>query len=84
MFIIQQIIKASADQNTDIFKAGLVSIGLLGVITEVTLQCEDAFNPHEVWDPKSVKQCLADIPTIITRSEHVKYWIEYHSNTCAV
>ncbi|XP_065898777.1 L-gulonolactone oxidase-like isoform X2 [Dysidea avara] len=79
-----EIIKVSPDQNTDIFKAGLVSIGLLGVVTEVTLQCEDAFNLREVREPKTVEQCLAEMPTIITRSEHVKYWIEYHSNTCAV
>ena len=84
MFIIQQVIKASADHNTDIFNAGLVSIGLLGVVTEVTLQCEDAFNLREVRQPKTVEECLAEMSTTITRSQHVKYWIEYHTDTCAV
>jgi len=82
--LLLQVIKASADQNSDLFSAGLVSIGLLGVITEVTLQCEDAFNLREVRQPKSIDQCLAEMSSTIARSQHVKYWIEYHTNTCAV
>lgn len=61
-----------------------MSIGLFGVITEVTLQCEDIFNLRETLVPQSIEQCLNEMPTVVKRSEHVKFWIEYHSDTCAI
>ena len=50
----------------------------------MTLQCEDAFNLHEIFDPQSIEQCLNEMLTVAKRSEHVKYWIEYHSDTCGI
>ena len=79
-----QIIEASPDKNSDIFYAGLVSIGLFGVITEVTLQCEDTFNLHETLEPQSIEQCLNEMSAVVKRSDHVKLWIVYHSNTCSI
>ena len=63
----------------------MVSIGLFGVITKVTLQCEDTFNLHETLEPiQSIEQCLNTMPATIKRSEYVKYWISHHSNTCSI
>jgi len=39
-----EILTVSATQSSDIFRAAPVSMGLLGVITEVTFQCEPTFN----------------------------------------
>ena len=84
VYLSPQIIEASPDNNNDIFYAGLVSIGLFGVITEVTLQCEDTFNLHETLEPQSIEQCLNEMSAMVKRSDHVKLWIVYHSNTCCI
>ena len=80
-----KIVEASPDKNSDVFYGGLVSIGLFGIITEVTLQCQDTFNLHEVLAPRqSIEQCLNEMPVVTKRSAHVKYWIGIHSDTCSV
>ena len=80
-----KIVEASPDKNSDVFYGGLVSIGLFGIITEVTLQCQDTFNLHEVLAPRqSIEQCLNEMPVVVKRSAHVKYWIVIHSDTCSV
>ena len=85
MFSPLKIVEASPDKNSDVFYGGLVSIGLFGIITEVTLQCQDTFNLHEVLAPRqSIEQCLSEMPVVTKRSAHVKYWIVIHSDTCSV
>lgn len=37
-------VRCSADQNTDLFRAALISLGALGIITEVEYQMTDACN----------------------------------------
>lgn len=61
-----------------------VSMGLLGVITEVTLQCEPAFNLREVRYTVPLDECLDNMDTIVHSGQHVKYWIDVHSEQCAV
>lgn len=38
-----EIIECSSNQNLDLFKAAQVSLGVLGIITEVTLQCVPSY-----------------------------------------
>ena len=40
----------SEADNPDLFKASVVSVGLLGVVTEVTLRIGPAFNLHETLE----------------------------------
>lgn len=61
-----------------------VSIGLLGVISEVTFQCEPAFNLREVLYNMKLSDCLEEMADTAQRSEHVKWWVEIHSDVCAV
>ena len=42
-----EIIYCSRQSNPDIFKAAVMNLGCLGVIINVTLQCEPAFHLHE-------------------------------------
>ena len=61
-----------------------VSIGLLGVISEVTFQCEPAFNLREMLYNIKLSDCLEEMADTARRSEHVKWWVEMHSDLCAV
>ncbi len=59
-----------------------VSLGLLGVISEVTFQCEPAFNLREILYNIPLADCLAAMTETAQRSEHVKWWVEMHSGLC--
>lgn len=49
-FWLLQVLVLSEADTPDMFKAALVSVGLLGVVTEVTLRIEPAFNLHETLE----------------------------------
>ena len=59
-------------------------MGLLGVITEITLKCEPAFNLREVRYTVPLHKCLDNLDTIVHSGQHIKYWIDVHSEQCAV
>ena len=70
--------------HTYIYTHTQVSIGLLGVITQVTLQCEPVFNLHETRYTLPLDSCLNNITNIIHSGEHVKFWIDIFTQMCAV
>ena len=61
-----------------------VSLGMMGVLTEVTFQCEEWFNLRENITIRSLDWCLQNLHHLSTRSDHGKLWIEAHSEVCAV
>lgn len=79
-----QVLSLTAETDPDLFYAAGVSLGLLGIITEVTLQCEDSFNLVEIRQSYTLPYCLKHISDFATRAEHVKFWIEINSGICTV
>ena len=61
-----------------------VSVGLLGVISEVTFHCEPAFNLQETRYTLPLYMCLDNIDTIARSGQHVKYWVDLHTEKCIV
>ena len=61
-----------------------VSLGLLGVITEVTLQCVPSYRLEERLEKRSLESCLEDLAGIAHSAEHVKLWLEMYSKSCDV
>ena len=59
-------------------------MGLLGVITEITLQCEPAFNLHEAMEKRILDECLTNMEAIAYSAEHVKLWVEVFSKSCDI
>jgi len=43
-----RLMKLSLNDNADVFYAALVSLGALGVIVSLKIQCEQAFRLHQV------------------------------------
>ena len=64
------------------FKAAQVSVGMLGIVTEVTLQCVEAFHLEETLAIHPLSDCLEKLEEIARSAEHVKLWIELFSGTC--
>ena len=57
---------------------------MIGVVTEVTFQCEEAFNLRENITVYPLDYCLQNLPALSSLSNHGKLWLEAHSGVCAV
>ncbi len=72
------VISATADQNPDVFQAARVGVGALGVITEVTLQCTDAFVLRADERPANVRDVFGALDQHVADNEHFEmYWFPY-------
>ncbi len=67
-----------------VFAIPQISLGLLGVVTEVTFQCEPSFNMEETRSFLPLHSCLSNMHQFIQSAHQVKMWIEVFSETCAL
>jgi L-gulono-1,4-lactone dehydrogenase len=60
----------------ELLRVARVSLGALGVVTEVTLQCVPAFNLHAIETVEVLDDVLADIHAFATSADHAElYWM---------
>ena len=71
-------------KGDDLFDAVVVSLGLLGVVTQITLQAENAFNLKEVTTVTTLQQCIDQMDDLMTSHEHTRLWIDLISSSCLV
>src|SRR5262249_34051016 len=72
------VLQCSASENPDVFQAARVSVGALGVITEVTLKVVDAFVLHADERPARLADVLRDFDELATHNDHFEfYWFPY-------
>jgi L-gulonolactone oxidase len=77
-----EVIRCSADEHPDIFAAAQVGLGALGIITDVTLRCADAFVLHADERPLPLDAVLADLDAHIAGNDHFEfYWLPYTERT---
>lgn len=70
------------DEQHPWFQAARVSLGALGVITEVTLQCVPAFLLHAREEPMALTQVLEGIDGLVDDNDHVEfYWFPHTDKT---
>jgi L-gulonolactone oxidase len=73
-----EVVRCSATEHPDVFAAARVGLGALGVFTEVTLRCVDAFVLHADERPMPLATVLADLKTMIEANDHFEfYWFPY-------
>jgi L-gulonolactone oxidase len=73
-----EAIDCSATERPDVFAAARVGLGALGVITEVTLRCAQAFVLRAQERPDRLATVLADLPAQIAQNDHFEfYWYPY-------
>lgn len=76
------LIECSADAESEVFAAGRVSLGALGVITEVELQCVPAFRLHAAEQGANIHDVLAGVEELIAQHDHVDiHWFP-HTDRC--
>lgn len=59
-------------------------MGLLGVVSEVTFQCQPAFKLEETRSLLPLSDCLDNMHQLVHSARHVKMWVEVFSETCAL
>ena len=75
------IVACSADERPDLFAAARVSIGALGVISTVTLQCVPAFTLAAEERPMALDEVLARFGEFADGNDHFEfYWFPYGKN----
>lgn len=73
-----EVTRCSADEHPDVFAAARVGLGALGIITEVTLRCVDAFVLLAHERPAKVDDVLADLPRLVAEHDHAEFfWFPY-------
>jgi L-gulonolactone oxidase len=79
-----EVVRCSPVEEPEIFHSARVGLGALGVVTQLTLQCEPLFKLYAVEEPKPWTEFLAEWGGIIESNEHVDcYWFP-HTDTCTV
>jgi FAD-linked oxidoreductase len=73
-----ELLDCSPDSNPDVFKAARVSLGALGIVSTLTLQCVPAFQLRANEGPMRVDQVLEEMDTHIAENEHFEFfWVPH-------
>lgn len=71
-------IECSLEQNPSVFKAAQVSLGSLGVITSLTLQCVDLYNLHIQKRKEKLSEIIPRLDSINQANRNFEfYWFPY-------
>jgi L-gulonolactone oxidase len=76
-------VRASADDEPDVFRAARVGLGALGVLSTVTLQCVPAFRLDALELPRPLDDVLAEFDTLVDGNEHFEFFWFPHTEICA-
>ncbi|CAG8443904.1 7490_t:CDS:10 [Diversispora eburnea] len=74
------VLYCSDNLNPDIFKAASCGLGVLGIIINVTIQCENAFRLESIQNPEKLGNILNILNEIIYSAEHVRIWSMFKLN----
>ena len=75
------VVSCSAEENPDLFSAARVSIGALGVLSTVTLQCVQAFRLAADERPMALEEVLARFGEFAAGNDHFEFfWFPYSKN----
>ncbi|XP_076451035.1 L-gulonolactone oxidase-like [Babylonia areolata] len=73
-----EIMHISKEENSELLPAAVLSLGALGVILTVTLQCEPAFRLHQTQYPAKLQDVLENLDVYVTSSDHFRFfWFPY-------
>ncbi|TCO26339.1 L-gulonolactone oxidase [Kribbella steppae] len=72
------VLHCSAEENADVFNAARISVGALGVITSLTLQCVPAFLLRAREMPLPLSEVLSGFDELADGNDHFEfYWFPH-------
>ncbi|MEZ7004316.1 D-arabinono-1,4-lactone oxidase [Streptomyces sp. AD55] len=75
------VVTCSARERPDLFAAARVSLGALGVITTVTLQCVPLFALRGVDRPRPLEETLESLDELAAAHDHFEFFWFPHTTT---
>lgn len=69
-----ELVECSAEQNSDLFEAGRVSIGLLGVLVKVKLQLVETYKLKCESSRVNLLEILDDIPQLLEENRNLEFF----------
>lgn len=79
-----EIIECSPTHEPEIFQAAQVSLGALGIITQVTLQLLPAYYLHERTWAAPFEECMANLDALIAANRHCEFFWSPGEDACAL
>ena len=68
-----QVIKCSKQLSTETFAASLIGIGVLGIVTQITIQCSQQFYLNERMEHWSIKDVIKNID-VLSKENYFRLW----------
>ena len=75
-----EFLRIDAEQNSDLLPAAALSLGALGIIVEVTLQCVPAFVLAAVDAPVPLDELLDTLPERVDAADHLEFYWHPHTD----
>ncbi|MGH3738907.1 MAG: D-arabinono-1,4-lactone oxidase [Micromonosporaceae bacterium] len=73
-----EVLRCSAEAEPEVFHAARVGLGAVGLISEVTLRCEEAFPLHADERPMSLQTILNELDEQVAANDHFEFfWMPY-------
>lgn len=70
------ILECSAEQQPEIFKAAQVSVGALGIVTQVRFRLQPTYRLHEKTWRASFDECFESMGRLISENRHFEFfWV---------
>lgn len=78
-----ELLYCSPSREPDIFKAAQVSLGSLGVLARIRLQCEPSYYLKDVRRNMDFEACLSEFEDSCRRHRHFEFWWFPYSDVVA-
>ncbi len=73
-----EVIDCTSIENEDIYEAGRLSLGLLGVLTEISMRVRPAYKLVEKTALMSVAEIFEQLPGLVSSNRHFEFfWFPY-------
>jgi FAD-linked oxidoreductase len=75
------VVTCSPTERPRLFEAARISVGALGIVTRVTLQCVPLYALHAVDAKLPIDETLERIPELVEANDHVEFFWFPHTDT---
>jgi FAD-linked oxidoreductase len=76
------LLRCSPTEQADVFAAGRIGLGALGVLSTVTLQAEPAFALRAEEGPGRLPELIEGFADFMTSADHVEFYWFPHTDRC--
>lgn len=79
-----EIVECSPELEPELFSAARVSLGVLGILSQVTLRALPAYYLHERTWIAPFEACMDDLDNLIGRTRHFEFFWSPQEDACAM